>query len=74
MLTNNEKIKIINNKITNLNDFKNNMYAYIDLINDGMQDPDLTIDQCYNIISKTEFQLDALYKEREALTNALEML
>lgn len=69
MLSYAEKITIINNRIDRLNYMLVLTNEYISLINSGMEDPDITIEQGNNRVKDYLLKIQALKIEKTLLAN-----
>lgn len=69
MLTNIEKIKIINDRIDRLQEIFILTGQYINLISSGMEDPDVTINQCNKRIQDFPLKIEALKMEKALLSS-----
>jgi hypothetical protein len=68
-MNNIEKIEIINNKISRLNDIYQANLINIEKIDEMGPEPDYGIDECYKIKQNLELKMQALEQEKQALTN-----
>ena len=68
-INNEEKIKIINDKISQLYEVYQANLINIEKINDMGPEPDYGIEKCYEIKQNLEFKIEALEEEKQALTN-----
>lgn len=69
MLNIQDKILILDKKILDLNNHYHSILSYIEKINNGMQDPDLSIEECNAILPNIQAKINALTIEKQALTN-----
>lgn len=60
MLSDNNKQLAIDEKIEGIDFLKEITLSYIDKINDGMEDPDISISQCIDILSGLDSRKQAL--------------
>lgn len=68
MLSNNEKILILEKRLIDLNHMYSSLLQYIQKIEDGMQDPDMTISECNEVLPKIQAKIDALNAEKQGLS------
>jgi hypothetical protein len=68
-MNNIEKIEIINNKISRLDDIYQANLINIEKIDEMGPEPDYGIDECYKIKQNLELKMQALEQEKQALTN-----
>lgn len=61
------KIEIINNRILELEQQHALTLEYIDMINGGMEDPDVTIEQCQNRLLVLSEKRQALIDYRDTI-------
>lgn len=69
MLANNDKIIIINKRLEVLEDMIESCNLDIQRIQDGMVDPDSTIEECNLLLDDLSSKKQALLEEKQALTN-----
>lgn len=69
MLSNNDKIIIINKRLEVLEDMIESCNLDIQRIQDGMVDPDSTIEECNLLLDDLSSKKQALLEEKQALTN-----
>lgn len=69
MISNEDRIKIINNKIYDLNAIYQANLINIEKIDEMGPEPDYGIDECYRIKTELELKIQALEEERASLTN-----
>lgn len=69
MITIEEKSMIIDKHIEELNYLYSALLRDIDRIQEGMEDPDLTIEECNAILPNIQAKIDALNIEKQALTS-----
>jgi len=69
MLSNNEKMLILEKRLIDLEHIYSSLLQYIQKIEDGMQDPDMTISECNEVLPKIQAKIDAINAEKQALTN-----
>lgn len=68
-MTNLDKINIINQKIEECSFHINSLGEYIVKINNGMEDPDYSIEECNKIIEEMKYKIDILKSLKGLLTN-----
>lgn len=68
MLTYDEKITIINERIDRLQEIFTLTKQYVDLINSGMADPDINLEQCDDRIKDISLKIKALKTEKTLLS------
>lgn len=69
MINYNEKIQIIDNRLLIIEDMINSCNADIERIQNGMVDPDLTLEECGLFLNDLLNKKQALLEEKQALTN-----
>ena len=69
MITEAEKIEIIEKRIRGIESQISEMNWYIDQINSGMEDPDYNLEECAKIIENMALQKNALISAKQVLTN-----
>lgn len=67
IISNIEKILIIDNKINTLDDMIKSVYLDINRINGGMTDPDYGIDKCYSMLSDLNLKKQALLDYKSSI-------
>lgn len=67
MLSIYEKITVLDKVISELNIEKNYVLNYIDLINNGMEDPDLSLEENFSRLDSIDKKINALINEKELL-------
>lgn len=67
MISINEKIIILDNVVSELQINKGYVLSYIDMINNGMEDPDSSLEQNFNRLDSIEKKIKALENERVLL-------
>lgn len=60
MLSNDDKYLAIDQKIEGIDFLREITLSYIDKINNGMEDPDIDISQCLNILSDLDSKKQVL--------------
>lgn len=71
MLSNDEKILILQKKVVELDQLKDSILNYIDKIQGGMEDPDMTIEECNNILPSIEAKKQAVVAKKQELLEAI---
>jgi len=70
MISNDEKILLLDKRITDLTKIYLSLLDYIKKIEDGMEDPDLTLEECDLFLNDLLNKKQALLEEKQALTKS----
>lgn len=71
MINNNEKILLLDKRILDLTEIYLSLLDYIKKIEGGMEDPDMTISECNEVLPKIMAKKDALVAEKQRLLGSI---
>jgi len=69
MISIQDKIEIINSRIKGLSSLYDGILIDISRIESGMEDPDMSIQECNQLLVETSVKIEKLNIEKEALTS-----
>lgn len=74
MISKQEKIEIIQKRINNFVYLITLIYDYIDKVQNGMEDPGITINRALSLIQEIQEKVNKLEEEKLVLTNQIYMI
>lgn len=71
MISDNEKILLLDRRITDLSQIYSSLLDYIQKIENGMEDPDMTISECNEVLPKIQAKKEALIAKKQELLDSI---